>query len=123
MNNTSIIAFESKVRTVDATFEIDNNPHNGADFILDTTAFENGTNTVTLHIDGYDPASGKWYTILDGAAVSTATTNLYRVFPGSAVTSNVSANACLPRKFRVQLIKNAQVLEQTASLGINFYNA
>ncbi len=51
-------------------------------------------------------ASGKYYTLLAGAAVITNSTNIYEVRPGATVTANVSANAALPRTWRVLLTAN-----------------
>lgn len=122
MSQAHITVFKSAARTVDVTREIDNNTFNGGRFIVDVTALETGTNTVTVHIDGYDFTSGKWYTILDSAALSTTATTVYTVFPGATIDSNVVANSNLPRKFRVQLIKNGQTLSQTVSVGVNLFN-
>lgn len=71
----------------------------GIKVVLDMTNV--GTGSVTLTIQGKDAASGKYYTLLAGAAVTTNSTNVYTVFPGSTVTANVSANDILPRVWRV----------------------
>lgn len=65
-----------------------------------------GTGSVTLTIQGYDPTSGKYYTLLAGAAVTTISTNVYKVFPGAPVAANVSANDCLPHDFRILVTHN-----------------
>lgn len=67
--------------------------------ILDMTTV--GTGSVTLTIQGKDAASGKYYTLLAGAAVTTNSTNPYWVCPGAATTANVSAALPLPRTWRV----------------------
>lgn len=72
--------------------------------ILDMTVV--GTGSVTLEIDGKDVASGKYYSLLTGAAVTTNVTNVYTVYPGATVTSNVSANACLPKTWRAKVVAN-----------------
>ncbi len=72
--------------------------------VFDMTAV--GTGSVTLTIQGKDLASGKYYTLLAGAAVITNVTNVYEVGPGCPATANVSANANLPRTWRVLLTAN-----------------
>jgi hypothetical protein len=72
--------------------------------VLDMTTV--GTGSVTLSIQGKDPASGKYYTLLSGAAVTTNSTNVYYVYPGAPATANVSANAPLPKTWRVQAVAN-----------------
>jgi hypothetical protein len=54
-----------------------------------------------LTIQGKDRASGTYYTILAGAAVTTNSFNTYSVFPGAAATANVSANDFLPEVWRI----------------------
>jgi hypothetical protein len=72
--------------------------------VLDMTVV--GTGSVTITIQGKDPASGKYYTLLTGAAVVTNSTNVYTVYPGAPATANVSANAPLPRTWRVLVTAN-----------------
>lgn len=71
----------------------------GVKVVLDMTAA--GTGSVTLTVQGKDPASGKYYTILTGAAVAAVSTNVYTVYPGAAAVANVSVNDVLPRTWRV----------------------
>jgi len=78
-----------------------NNSGNGVHCVLDTTAYTSGTLTLTLQ--GKDPASLKYYTLLSGAAVVSISTNVYKVFPGATVTANVSANDKLPTIWRVSI--------------------
>lgn len=65
-----------------------------------------GTGSVTLTIQGKDAASGQYYTILAGAAVTTNSTNVYTVYPGGPATANVAANSPLPRTWRVLATAN-----------------
>lgn len=77
----------------------------GVIVVLDMTAV--GTGSVTLTVQGKDPASGKYFTLLAGAAVTTNVTNVYTVYPGvSPVTANVSASTPLPRTWRVSVAAN-----------------
>jgi hypothetical protein len=76
----------------------------GVIVVLDMTTA--GSGSVTLEIDGKDAASGKYYPLLTGAAVVSNTTNVYTVYPGAPATANVSANAPLPRTWRVKVTAN-----------------
>lgn len=72
--------------------------------VLDMTTV--GTGSVTLSIEGKDSASGKYYTILSGAAVTTNSTNRYRVSPDLAAVANSVAQDVLPRVFRITVTAN-----------------
>ncbi len=65
-----------------------------------------GTGSVTCTIQGKDTASGKYYTILAGAAVTTITTNLYQVCPALTAVANSVANNFLPKIWRVNCVAN-----------------
>jgi hypothetical protein len=72
--------------------------------VLDMTVV--GTGSVTLTIEGKDTASGKYYTILAGAAVITNVTNRYRVSPNLTAAANSIAQDILPRVFRINVTAN-----------------
>jgi len=76
----------------------------GVKVVLDMTVV--GTGSVTLSIQGKDAASGAYYTILTGAAITTNSVNVYEVYPGITATANVSASATLPRTWRVLVTAN-----------------
>lgn len=76
------------------------NPYGkGVKVVFDVTA---GTSlSLVLTIEGKDPASGKYYTILTGASVTGAATNVYTVYPGVTTASNVAVSNVIPRTWRV----------------------
>lgn len=76
----------------------------GVKVVLDTTVI--GTGSITVTIQSKDRASGKYYTLLAGAAVVTNVTNVYTVFPGAPVAANVSANDQLPEVWRIVVTAN-----------------
>lgn len=84
--------------------DIVNTVARGVKVTLDTTAI--GTGSVTLTIQAKDKASGKYTTLLAGAAVITNVTNVYTAFPGATVTANVSANDWLPEIWRIVVTAN-----------------
>lgn len=65
-----------------------------------------GTGSVTLSIQGKDAASGAYYTILTGAAVTTVGTNIYTVYPGATAAAGAAVSDILPRTWRVVVTAN-----------------
>ena len=76
----------------------------GAVVVLDMTTV--GTGSVTLSVQGKDVASGKYYTIITGAAVVTNSTNVYRIYPGLTAVANTTVSDILPRTWRVVVTAN-----------------
>lgn len=97
--------------------DMSNDIYAGVTVILDITVAP-GVDTVTLTVQGKDPASGKYYTLLAGAAESATGTKTYTVYPGIAVTSNVSASTVLPRIWRV-IVTHSAGTSFTYSVGYN----
>lgn len=117
-SNDTQTLLASAARTTTQTSADIQNPF-GAAFltvILDATVI--GTGSVTVTINGKDPASGKYYLLLTGAAVVTNSTNIYHVGPALPVTTNVSANAHIPAVFQVVVTAN-NANSATYSVGYN----
>jgi hypothetical protein len=104
-NNVDVTLLASASRTTTQT-SADITTYNAAGIhvVLDMTVV--GTGSVTVSINGKDSVSGKFYTILAGAAVTTNSTNVYKIFPGATVTANVSANDHLPRVIQIVVTAN-----------------
>jgi hypothetical protein len=100
--------FASAVRS--ANFIGDDNvkvPGNrGVKAVLDVTAVP-GVDTVQLVIEGKDPLSGKYYTVLQAAARVAVGTDVLTIAPGIAVTANVSAADELPDVYRARVVHSA----------------
>lgn len=62
-----------------------------------------GAFSETITIQGKDEASGKFYTILTAAAVSTVSTQVLQVHPQMTAVNNLVANALLPANIRVSI--------------------
>lgn len=62
-----------------------------------------GAYSQTVSILGKDEASGKFYTILDGAAMTGVATQVLQVHPEMTASANVVANVQLPANIRVQI--------------------
>jgi hypothetical protein len=102
-DNIVILASAARTATQTGSDQTNFNAH-GIIVVLDMTVV--GTGSVTLEIDGKDPVSGKYFALLTGAAVTTNSTNVYTVYPGNTVTTNVSASTVLPRTWRVKVTAN-----------------
>lgn len=105
MSNQSYI---SAVRA--ATFTGDDNrkvPGNrGVKVVLDATVVP-GVDTVQLVIENKDSVSGKYVQVLAAAARAATGTDTLTVYPGGAVTANVSANDVIADTYRVRVIHSA----------------
>lgn len=75
----------------------------GLKVVVDMTVV--GTGSITCAIQGKDVASGKYYSLLTGAAIITNSTNVYTVYPGITATTNSTADI-LPRTWRVVCTAN-----------------
>lgn len=58
---------------------------------------------LTVTIQGKDPQSGKYYTLLASAAITTVSTTVLKVYPGLAAAANASVSDVLPQKWRVSV--------------------
>lgn len=103
--NKEATLLASAARTTTQTgSDITNGMGNTLIVVLDMTVA--GTGSVTLTIEGKDSASGKYYTLLSGAAVTTISTNRYRVGPTLAAAANSVAQDYLPAVFRITVTAN-----------------
>lgn len=79
-----------------------------------------GTGSVTLTIQGRDPTSGQYYTVLVGAAVTSNGLNRYQIFPGGTATANVSVNDIFPFTWRAVITAN-NANPVTYSVGVTIF--
>lgn len=119
MNNERVTVYPSLSRDA-ATYNADfiNPDGNGLDLIIDVTDVGAGPGTVTVTIEGVDPASGKKYTILASAVINATGTTILRVGRGLTASANVVANSHIPKKVNVKAVvaTNAVVFSVGANL-------
>ena len=121
INNVNGSVLQSAVRTAttsSATFV--NLSANRLHLIVDVTVAPGG-DTVTPKIEGYDAISGKFYTLLTGAAISTTGTNVLKIGPGLSASANAAAADFLPSAWRVTMTHSAGTsftYSVAANLGI-----
>ena len=75
----------------------------GAHVIINVTAA--GTSTLTVTIQGKDPISGDYYTILASAGLTTTGMTVLKVHPGITAAANLSVSDILPDTWRVSCAK------------------
>lgn len=115
--DTAALITASGATTTQTSADQTNFNGRGVKVVLNMTAA--GTGSVTLSIQGKDAASGAYYTILAGVAVTTNTTNVYTVYPGAPAAANVSANDVLPRTWRtVCTANNANAASYTVGASV-----
>lgn len=96
-----ITLFASAARTASAnSADFGNEGYRGVHVVIDATA-ATATPSVVFTIEGKDPVSGKYYTILASAAVTGISTTVLRVFPGATAAANTVANDGIPGTWRV----------------------
>lgn len=78
----------------------------GAGVVVTVDVTSAGTGSITCHIEAYDQASNKWYAVLSGAAIVTAVTNTYMVYPGISDVANSRSGLRLPKRWRVRIVHN-----------------
>ena len=95
-----------------------NSSGRGIRVVLDMTNVAAGP-SVTLTIEAKDNASGKYSTLLAGAAVTTVSTNVYVVYPGLTPVANKVVSDVLPRTWRVTVTAN-NANSGTYSVGASY---
>lgn len=89
----------------------------GVILTVNITALGGTSPTLTVTIEGQDPVSGGYYTVLASAALSATGLTTLVVFPGVAVTANESASTPLPVTWRVATAIAGTSPAVTATIG------
>ena len=101
--NAEGTALASAARTATVSSDdITNLGNRGVVVILDVTASA-ATPSITLKVQGKDPVSEKYYDILESAAVTGTSTNVYRVYPGLTAAANLTVSDVIPKTFRITM--------------------
>lgn len=118
--NLPITTLASSARTTTQT-SADLVNYNGRFIHVILNVTSAGTGSITLTINGKDPASATYYPLLVGAAITTNSQNVYRIGVGLTAAANSVANDFVPRLFQfVVTANNANLM--TYSLGYNLLN-
>lgn len=115
-NNVEGTALASAARTASTQSpDIVNYNGRGVLVFVDVTAVT-ATPSITVAIEGKDPVSGKYFSLLTGAALTAVSTQLLVVYPGVTETANADVATPLPRTWRVN-VTHADADSITYSIG------
>lgn len=90
----------------------------GAHVLLEVTAIA-ATPSITVDIEGYDFGSDTWYNIGTSAAVTTVSSNIYKVHPDLTASPNLVFKDGIPYLWRVR-VTHADADSITYSLSVNY---
>ena len=118
--NKNIEILSSKARTATESSVVQKSrDFDGIHVIIDVTAVT-ATPSVVPTIEGYDPISGKYYTLLTGVAITATGTTVLKVFPNATAVANVSVNDFVPLNFRVTMTHgDADSITYSVSANLN----
>lgn len=89
-------AYASAARTATPTaYEFTMEGRRGLHCVIDVTAASD-TPSVVPTIAGLDPLSGKYYSLLVGAAITATGTTVLKIYPGIAASANAAASDVVP---------------------------
>lgn len=108
------LASAARTASVDSA-DLTNYNAKGLHLVIDVTAIT-ATPGITVTVQGKDALSGKYYTILASASITTVSTTVLKVHPGLTAAANAAANDILPRTWRVSVV-NADADSITYSIG------
>ncbi len=96
-----ITAFASTSRVATpSVVDVDMSRAHGMVVIIDVTA-ASVTPSVVFNVDGFDPLSGKTWTLLDSAAITGTGTTILKVAPGLTASANAVATDMIPAIVRI----------------------
>ena len=120
MANQSITALKLTAASASTdSGDLENISSVGASIVIDITAITGTTPTATFTVQGKDPVSGKYYTILASTALNATGTTVLKIYPGLTVAANSVASDVLPRTFKVAVTIAGTTPAVTATVGVN----
>ncbi len=114
--NVALLASAARTATLN-TADQQNDEMRGVHVIIDVSALS-ATPSVTPTIQGKDPTSGKYYSLLVGLPITATGTTVLKVHPSILPKHNAAAQDLLPAKWRVRLV-HADSDSITYSVGAN----
>lgn len=99
--------------------DLENISGKAAHVVIDITSITGTAPTATFTVQGKDPVSGKYYTILASTALAATGTTVLKIGPNFAAAANVAANDILPRKFRVICTVGGTVTDLDCTVAVS----
>lgn len=101
--NNEVTVLPSAARTVTTnSADFTNYNNTGLHLVINVSAIT-ATPSITPTIQGKDPISGTYYTVLTGLPITTTGINIIKVYPGISAVVNASASDILPRTWRLNM--------------------
>lgn len=118
-NNRSVTLFSSTARTATLNSDVQaNHTWRGVHIIIDVTSITSSPSVVPT-IQGKDNASGKFYDLLVGVAITATGTTVLKLYPGITASANISASDLLPNFWRVRMVHaNADSITYSVGAGV-----
>ena len=112
-------AYTSAARTATPTKIVFGNYQGarGAVVVINTSAAGTSPST-TFTLQGYDPLSNTYWTLLASAAVTAVGTTVLKVYPGLTASANAVASDVLPSSFAVDAT-HGNATSHTYSVGVH----
>lgn len=98
--------------------DITNPSGRSAVVVIDITAITGTTPTCVVTVQGKDPISGKYYTILASASLTATGTTVLRIDPSLTAAANLVAADLMPAEFRVIATIGGTTPAVTATVGV-----
>lgn len=102
--------------------DIPNYEGDGLLAVIDITTLTGSAPTATFTIEGKDPASGKYYTLLATAALAAAGTTVLHLGRGILAAANLAANVNIPSILRCRVTTGGTVTNLTCTVGFCLTN-
>lgn len=99
--------------------DIVNDEGRAAHVVIDITSITGTAPTATFTVQGKDPISGQYYTILASAALAAAGTTVLKIGPSLTAAANLVANDIVPRTFRVICTVGGTVTDLDATVAVS----
>ena len=115
-NNRTALTSAARTATNNASLEILSKV--GVNVVIDMTAVT-ATGSVVFTLQGIDPLSGQFYTIIESAAVTTVSTVVLTVYPSATEAANLAVSNGLPDNMRI-LATHVNAVTMTYSVGLNY---
>lgn len=119
-NQNFTVAASQTVGASGNTGDLDNASFTGLVLFANISAISGTSPTIVFTIEGKDPVSGAYYTLLASASLNATGLTTLTVYPASPAVNNSVANAVLPRTFRVKWTVGGTGPSVTFSLGASF---
>lgn len=95
-------------------------PARGIVLGVNITAISGTSPTLTVTLQGYDSASGQYYTLLASAALNATGFTALTIFPGATAVANTTANMGLPAIWNIKAVIGGTSPSVTATIGASY---